>query len=468
MTYSALPLLLLAACGSATVVVINRHDGQKVAAFRDASASFGRSLPDDGLSGIMVQARPADGCSAMAPAPEMPQGQRAFALIARYGGCNFEDKVRAAERANFSAAVVHNVKSDKLVPMGGEDEGTIPSVFIGASDAQLISRHFIQPQHPQYLFVLTDDADFDLSAYLLPFVIVAGICVAVMMAVVCYKCIQDHRRKQRHRLPRSALKRLPVVKWKEGDPYECCCVCLEDYVEGDKLRVLPCDHAYHAKCIDPWLVKNKRICPQCRQRVFGGGRGRGSAAGDNSDSDTEADESAPLLRGGVRRYDSAAAPQPRAAAAVHVQDETMSESAPPAVVVVGQQQQQQQQQQSLAAALAARAEERQRRRRARREERRNRRRAEQENESLSNVAFVGDDETTTTTTTRPSSSPPQSTVMADVHVSVAEQVEEVDSPSVAREDEEKSIQSGGHETASHQQSGQIYFGKNILGFNCIS
>ena len=62
--------------------------------------------------------------------------------------------------------------------------------------------------------------------------------------------------------------------------------------DGDKLRVLPCDHGYHAKCIDPWLVKTKRICPQCRKKVFqSNDRGAGliSASDRNSDSDSDTD-----------------------------------------------------------------------------------------------------------------------------------------------------------------------------------
>ena len=98
----------------------------------------------------------------------------------------------------------------------------------------------------------------------------------------------NFRRRIRHRLPKSALKKLPIHKWKNGDPFETCCICLDDFVEGEKLRILPCDHGYHAKCIDPWLVKNKRICPQCRKRVFA----RGSGYSSNSDDE----ERAPLIR----------------------------------------------------------------------------------------------------------------------------------------------------------------------------
>ena len=59
--------------------------------------------------------------------------------------------------------------------------------------------------------------------------------------------------------------------------------------------MLPCDHGYHAKCIDPWLVKTKRICPQCRKKVFeSNDRGAGliSASDRNSDSDSENEVSA--------------------------------------------------------------------------------------------------------------------------------------------------------------------------------
>ena len=107
-----------------------------------------------------------------------------------------------------------------------------------------------------------------------------------------FKCIQDRRRERRHRLPKSSLKKIPTKKFVAGDEehYETCCICLDDYVLGDKLRILPCGHAYHQKCIDPWLLKNKRVCPQCRKKVF--------ASGEVPPSDTESeteDERRPLL-----------------------------------------------------------------------------------------------------------------------------------------------------------------------------
>lgn len=138
----------------------------------------------------------------------------------------------------------------------------------GSIIAELLLERFSYPMNPEVYLLISDDEPFDINAYLLPFAIVVGICFLVMLFIVVYKCCQDHRRSRRHRLPKSALKKLPIIKYKAGDPYETCVICLDDFAEGDKLRVLPCDHGYHSKCIDPWLVKNKRICPQCRKRVF--------------------------------------------------------------------------------------------------------------------------------------------------------------------------------------------------------
>jgi len=46
---------------------------------------------------------------------------------------------------------------------------------------------------------------------------------------------------------------------------ECmCAVCMEDFVEGEPARKLPCAHLFHARCIDPWLAI-KPLCPLCKQ-----------------------------------------------------------------------------------------------------------------------------------------------------------------------------------------------------------
>ncbi|WBR14396.1 Ring-finger e3 ubiquitin-protein ligase [Pandoravirus kuranda] len=51
---------------------------------------------------------------------------------------------------------------------------------------------------------------------------------------------------------------------RDGDG--ACAVCLDDFAEGDQLRILPCTHAYHTACIDRWLAGHN-ACPCCRAPV---------------------------------------------------------------------------------------------------------------------------------------------------------------------------------------------------------
>ncbi|KAI9652043.1 MAG: hypothetical protein M1831_007235 [Alyxoria varia] len=43
-----------------------------------------------------------------------------------------------------------------------------------------------------------------------------------------------------------------------------CSICTEDFVKGEDIRVLPCDHKFHPACVDPWLLDVSGTCPLCR------------------------------------------------------------------------------------------------------------------------------------------------------------------------------------------------------------
>ncbi|KAJ2334051.1 hypothetical protein GGI00_002033 [Coemansia sp. RSA 2681] len=48
-----------------------------------------------------------------------------------------------------------------------------------------------------------------------------------------------------------------------------CIVCIDDFVVGSKMRILPCGHNYHIECIDPWLTTKSSLCPLCKYDTRG-------------------------------------------------------------------------------------------------------------------------------------------------------------------------------------------------------
>ena len=51
-------------------------------------------------------------------------------------------------------------------------------------------------------------------------------------------------------------------KFNESFIEEECSICLMKYRVTDKIKVLPCKHIYHKKCIKEWLCRHDK-CPIC-------------------------------------------------------------------------------------------------------------------------------------------------------------------------------------------------------------
>ncbi|KAL5205097.1 hypothetical protein ABZP36_009968 [Zizania latifolia] len=64
---------------------------------------------------------------------------------------------------------------------------------------------------------------------------------------------------------RDAVLALPETNAADARQAECA-VCLEDFEADDKLKMMPCSHSFHDRCISDWL-RVSRTCPLCRHAL---------------------------------------------------------------------------------------------------------------------------------------------------------------------------------------------------------
>uniref|UniRef100_A0A8C4RDF8 Ring finger protein 122 n=1 Tax=Erpetoichthys calabaricus TaxID=27687 RepID=A0A8C4RDF8_ERPCA len=94
--------------------------------------------------------------------------------------------------------------------------------------------------------------DLPLNIYMVIFG--TGIFVFVLSLIFCCYFIS----KLRHQAQNERF----------GYKEQTCAVCLEDFKVKDELGVLPCQHAFHRRCLVKWL-EVRCVCPMCNKPIRG-------------------------------------------------------------------------------------------------------------------------------------------------------------------------------------------------------
>lgn len=241
--------------------------------FDDVEAKFAPGIKQSGESGVLYLADPVDACSALVN--NVARSSKAsFALIIR-GKCSFDDKIRSAQSAGFSAAIIYDSEdSASLIEMGGSPEGIkIHAVFISKASGEFLKKYAGHTDTELWIVPTVENSPWSIMAVSF----VALLAISSMLATCFFVC-KHHARRGRPRLPqvqefhgmsRRLVRAMPSLIFTTVLEDNCtsrtCAICLEDYYMGEKLRILPCCHKFHASCVDRWLTTWRTFCPICKR-----------------------------------------------------------------------------------------------------------------------------------------------------------------------------------------------------------
>lgn len=108
-----------------------------------------------------------------------------------------------------------------------------------------------------------------LAVLLCALIFALGLNTIVRCVLRCFPTLSSETLNQTHGrgLKKQDLRQIPVAVYgKSGKeiPATECPICLGEFADGEKVRVLPkCHHQFHVRCIDTWLLSHSS-CPNCR------------------------------------------------------------------------------------------------------------------------------------------------------------------------------------------------------------
>ncbi|GMI77107.1 hypothetical protein like AT1G71980 [Hibiscus trionum] len=275
---------------SASLILIGNN---VTLSFDDIEANFALSIKGSGECGVLYLANPLDGCKDLSnKVDKVSNVSSPFALVIR-GGCSFEEKVRRVQKAGFKAAIVYDNDDDGvLVAMAGNAAGIkIHAVFVSKASGEILKKYAGSTDMELWLIPSFENSAWSIMAIsfisLLAMSAVLATCFFVRRHRIRREHPQSSRVREFHGMSRRLVKAMPSLIFTAVLEDNCtsrtCAICLEDYTVGEKVRILPCRHKFHAYCVDSWLTTWRTFCPVCKRDAR------------TSTGDPPASESTPLL-----------------------------------------------------------------------------------------------------------------------------------------------------------------------------
>lgn len=252
----------------------------------DRPSSFGSGIPLEGIQGTLLASDPPEACTSVVSHLEFPW----IALVRRSssekGGCHFATQVYHVQKAGASAAIVYDDVEEALLIMGRSDSDaspTIPSTFVSMATGELLKS--VLDENPQV--TLLDTSGSTIASGLATLILS---CLALSIVITTFYLMrlngalsgsEGNLMEEADTLTSEQLEKLPIVVYStelveealemaspgtKGDELtkEVCPICIDEYEDGEKVRVLPCFHLFHKECIDYWLVTQHKSCPVCK------------------------------------------------------------------------------------------------------------------------------------------------------------------------------------------------------------
>ncbi|MBA0760808.1 hypothetical protein Gotri_023529 [Gossypium trilobum] len=221
-----------------------------------------------GVCGALEVADPLDACSPLRNDFGSNQSDSIrFALIIR-GDCSFEEKIRNAQNKGFSAAIVYDDKySNNLVYMMVNPKGIkVLAVFVSKSAGEFLKDHAKGENGECCIYPPLNGKAW--TVFAICFLSLVVIAAFLVIAFVAPRSLSNWRRRNLvRRVDSKVVEALPCFVFgsaRSSIAGETCAICLEDYNDGELLKVLPCQHDFHSSCVESWLTKWGTFCPVCK------------------------------------------------------------------------------------------------------------------------------------------------------------------------------------------------------------